>query len=644
MCGLAGIVSFDGGNPDRLKEIASKMAGELFHRGPDGVGIWGDKGGFAALGFRRLSIIDLSETGHQPMISQDGRYALVYNGEVYNFAELRSELLLKGHRFNGSSDSEVVLSACQQWGVIEACKRFNGMFALAFWDSLERKIYLARDRMGVKPLYWGKFGKRTVFASELKALRKVPWMPVELNLEATCAYFRYGYYPAPTTVYKGIKKIMPGQVLEISETNETATQFWSLAEVASRGVENSFNGDEHDAVAELDRLLRQSVSSRMVADVPVGAFLSAGIDSSTVVAMMKMSSNSETVKSFTIGFEQTEYDESVRAREIASHLKTDHHELIVLEKDVIDIIPNLSLWYDEPFADSSQIPTALVSQLARSHVKVSLSGDGGDELFYGYDRYFAGAGLSNQLSRIPEPFRRILSKLIEGASDRQLSALLKVLPAGMRPNRGVEAMRWFAGPLGMNATEIYRQMISLWVNPAAVMNGTVEGHGTGWENVPDNIGTKMHNLMPYLDGMTYLPDDILTKVDRASMAFGLEAREPLLDYRLVEFAWALPHSMKSRDGTGKWLLREVLKNYVPTELTNQPKMGFALPIGGWLRGPLRDWAESLLFDVSSDDGLLEKSIIESTWRGHIEGNVGLEAQIWTILMFRSWHQRWFAAT
>ncbi len=342
MCGLAGIVNFEGGNPDRLKEIASKMAGELSHRGPDDAGVWGDQGGLAALGFRRLSIIDLSETGHQPMISRDGRYALVYNGEVYNFAELRSELLLKGHRFNGSSDSEVVLSACQQWGVIEACKRFNGMFALAFWDSLERKVYLARDRMGVKPLYWGKFGKRTIFASELKALRKVPWLPVELNFEATCAYFRYGYYPAPMTVYKDIKKVMPGQVLEISETNETATQFWSLAEVASRGVENSFNGDEQDAVAELDRLLRQSVSSRMVADVPVGAFLSAGIDSSTVVAMMKMSSNSETVKSFTIGFEQTEYDESVRAREIASHLKTDHHELIVLEKDVIDIIPNLS--------------------------------------------------------------------------------------------------------------------------------------------------------------------------------------------------------------------------------------------------------------------------------------------------------------
>lgn len=641
MCGLAGLVNFAGDlSPEAMTAKAATMAETLAHRGPDDEGVWASSDGVAAFGFRRLSIIDLSPAGHQPMVRGDGRYVIVFNGEVYNFRELREQLEVLGHTFEGHADSEVAMASCMEWGVEAAIRRFNGMFAMAFWDNHERRLWLVRDRMGVKPLYWAQFGKRFLFGSELKALRAVDgWDPV-LDRSSASAFLRHGYCPAPRTIYAGVQQLMPGCFICVSEAGAVSHQYWSLAEVAKFGVSNPLALDEQEAEEGLDNLLRSSVSSRMVADVPVGAFLSSGIDSSTVVAMMCATGGASNVRSFTIGFDDPAYDESARARRIADYLGTNHTELIMQHDAALEMIPSLSEWYDEPFADSSQIPTALVSRLARSQVTVSLSGDGGDELFLGYDRYFAGVDLWRKIQRVPKSLRKPLAGLLKAIPVSGWSAFLQLLPESWRPGSGGEAMHWMAGPLAQEPENLYRQMVSIWPNPENILPGATEARGEMWDSVPEVSGFRVEDLMAYLDGVTYLPDDILTKVDRASMAFGLEAREPLLDYRLVEFAWSLPPSMKMRDGTGKWLLRKVLARYVPTVLTDQPKQGFALPIGDWLRGPLRDWAEDLLAEPSTTNDLLHWPAVNDCWHRHLNGERGRESRLWAILMLQSWRRTW----
>lgn len=642
MCGIAGFLSPQGTREEAGRTIR-RMTDTLIHRGPDDGGVWEDTRSGVALGNRRLAIVDLSPEGHQPMHSASGRYVLAFNGEIYNFWALREELEGLGHPFRGHSDTEVMLAAFTEWELEGALERFNGMFAFALWDREERSLYLARDRLGEKPLYYGWMGETLLFSSELKALKVHPTFRGEISRNALALYLRYQYIPAPYTIYEGISKLSPGTRLTIDEAGNVSgpVPYWSAKEAAERGVTNPFSGSDTEAVDELDGMLRDSVRMRMVADVPLGAFLSGGIDSSAVVAAMQSQSD-RPVRTFSIGFYEEEYSEAEHAKAVARHLGTEHTELYVTPEEAMSVIPKLPTLYDEPFSDPSQIPTYLVSQLARRHVTVSLSGDGGDELFAGYNRYFWVESIWGKVGWMPSGLRGALAEALTAVSsqgwDRAFKKLGPVLPTKARQRIPGDKLHKLAEVLTVkNPEAMYLNLVSLWKRPDSVVIGGSEPLVTltdpgRWADLPD-----LTQRMMYLDTVTYLPDDILVKVDRASMGVSLEGRVPFLDHRLVEFAWRVPLGMKIKDGKSKWLLRQVLNQYVPKKLIERPKMGFGVPIDAWLRKPLRGWAEALLDERRlRREGFFHPRPIREKWAEHLSGKRNWQYPLWDVLMFQAW--------
>jgi asparagine synthase (glutamine-hydrolysing) len=644
MCGLTGYLESTRRLPaPELEELVGRMTETLRHRGPDSVGAWVDPAAGVALGFRRLAILDLSADGNQPMVSACGRYVIVFNGEIYNFRQLRAELQDR-HTFRGRSDTEVLLAACTAWGVERALRRCNGMFALAVWDRHARVLQLSRDRIGEKPMYYGWAGTTFLFGSELKALRAHPAFQADIDRDALALYLRHKYVPTPWSIYTGIGKLPPGTVLTV-EPNRPGQMtdpvpYWSAREAVESGTRNRLLVED-EAIGELDRLLRDAVRLRMEADVPLGAFLSGGVDSSTVVALMQAQSD-RPVKTFTIGYDDPDFNEATDALAVARHLGTEHTELYVTPDDCMAVIPRLPALYDEPFADSSQIAVFLVSELARRHVTVSLSGDGGDELFGGYNRYRWGPAVWRRVGRIPRPLRRAAAGLLTSRSPQRWEHLLEraggLAPQPVRQRLAGDKLYKLAGILRLERPEeTYLQLVSHWGQPASVARGsrepsTLVTDPAGWAAVPGLAEHMMH-----LDLVTYLPDDILAKLDRASMGVSLEARVPLLDHRVVEFAWKVPLSMKLHNGLSKWLLRQVLYRYVPAPLIERPKMGFGVPIGRWLRGPLRDWAETLLDPHRlAADGYLDPEPIRARWAEHLSGRRDWQYPLWDVLMFQAW--------
>jgi asparagine synthase (glutamine-hydrolysing) len=644
MCGITGFFDYSQQmTTDMMQVIVRRMSDTLLHRGPDDGGSWVDAEAGIALGHRRLAIVDLSLEGHQPMVSEDGRYVIAFNGEVYNFLELRRELELLGHCFRGHSDTEVMLASFIQWGLDAALQRFNGMFAFALWDRQERILHLARDRFGEKPVYYGWMGSTFLFGSELKALQIHPNFQTEINRDALALFLRFNYVPAPYSIYQGIYKLPPGTILTWNgvDTHPAPVSYWSAKEAAELGIAEPFIGSEPEAVAQLDTLLQDAVKLRMVADVPLGAFLSGGVDSSTVVALMQAQA-SQPVKTFSIGFYEDAYNEAQHANAVAQHLGTDHTELYVTPEEALAVIPKLPILYDEPFSDPSQIPTFLVSQLARQHVKVSLSGDGGDELFAGYNRHFWGRSIWQKIGWMPPTLRQIaaytLTSLSPQAWDDVFTNFSALLPAKIKQRTPGYKLHKLAEILAVpNPEAMYTKLVSHWKEPEALVVGGSEPLTTlsdrqCWAQLPN-----FTQCMMYLDTVTYLPNDVLVKVDRASMGVSLEVRVPLLDQRVMDFAWRVPLSMKIRNGQGKWLLRQVLYKYVPQNLIERPKMGFDIPIDRWLRGPLRDWAETLLDEARlQKEGFFNPQPIRQKWAEHISGTHNWQYYLWDVLMFQAW--------
>ncbi len=644
MCGFAGYVKIGGDDVHTARNILAAMTTAIRHRGPDDSGAWIDGTVGVALGHRRLSVLDLSAQGSQPMLSPDGRLVLVYNGEIYNFPQLRNELAGQGRIFRGHSDTEVLLAAIERWGVHGALARCNGMFAFALWDRGQRRLYLARDRVGEKPLYYGWFGQTLLFGSELKALRCHPAFDSTVDRGALALFLRYGYVPSPHSIYRSVRKLPPGTLLTLERLepgSERLDTYWSAREVVDQATANRFQGSPTEAVDRLETLLTDAVGIRMVADVPLGAFLSGGIDSSTIVALMQAQST-QPVHTFSIGFHEEKFNEAVYARAVAEHLGTDHTELYVTPQDSLDVIPLLPTLWDEPFSDPSQIPTYLVSRLARRHVTVSLSGDGGDELFGGYSRYFRVQRRWKRLRQLPAPARRLagrgLTTISEHTWDGLLASLGPVLPARLRNERGGEAVHKLGRALTAEAPEeLYRGLLSHWRDPLEVTLGASEPETALTDNGTWLALDSIAERMMFLDLVTYLPDDILVKVDRASMGVSLESRIPLLDPRVIEFAWSLPLEMKMRGATGKWALRQVLDRHVPRALIDRPKMGFGVPIDLWLKADLRDWAEDLLDESAlRRDGLLDPVPIRRKWSQHQAGSRNWEYCLWDVLMFQAW--------
>lgn len=638
MCGIAGLILQSEGPGGGLRNNIARMTDAVRHRGPDGGDVWIDEAAGVALGQRRLAIIDLSPLGAQPMHSACGRYVVTYNGEIFNYLELRTELAAAGVRFRSDSDTEVILEGFVHWGVRATIERTIGMFAIGLWDRQRRELWLVRDRLGVKPLYYARHGGRLAFGSELKTIRAAGGFPTAIDRDALAAYLRHGYVPGPRTIYAGMRQLRPGTILHLDAAGqETHETYWDARAKAVAGRAH-WNApiDETGAVERLDALLRDAVKRRMVADVPLGAFLSGGIDSSTVVAMMQAQS-ARPVKTFTIGFAAQGYDEAAHAKAVAAHLGTDHTEMYVTPQHALDVVPKLAEWYDEPFADSSQIPTFLVSEMTRRHVTVALSGDGGDENFAGYNRYLWADTLWRRLRGIPKPLRALAARAVAAAAP-----LAGFVPEGWGPARPAEKLTKVAEILGLDSPgDIYRRLISQWPDPAELIVGGVEPRGAVWDDGFERDMPEFVARMQLLDTVTYLPDDILTKVDRATMAVALEARVPLLDHRVVEYAWTLPPRLKLRDGKGKWILRRVLERYVPRQLFERPKMGFGVPVDSWLRGPLRDWAADLLDPRSiKAEGYLRPEPIQRMWQEHLSGAKNHQYPLWTILMFRAWVRRW----
>lgn len=642
MCGLTGF--FDTGSlrsRDERSRILAAMTESMAHRGPDAQGLWCSDDGVVGLGHRRLSIIDLSAAGAQPMASADGRFTVVYNGEGYNAEEMKRDLEAKGHRFRGHSDTEVLCEGFSAWGVEGCVRRFNGMFAIAVWDGVERRLWLARDRLGIKPLHWAKFGNLVLFGSELKSLRAYPgWQP-EVDRDAVAAFLRHNYVPAPYTVYRGVRKLEPGHLLTVGENGDIRdVPYWNAHEVAMAGMAARVDIGETEAIDELESLLADAVHRQMVSDVPLGAFLSGGIDSSTVAALMRTKAGA-TVRTFSIGFDESGYDESAHAAAVAKHLGTDHTELTLRPDEALALVPGLAEYYDEPFADSSQLPTLLLSRLTRQHVTVALSGDGGDELFAGYNRYFWSRRLDKGIGWIPPALRRMGGRALTTLSPSAWDGIAALVPSRLRPPQVGDKVHKLAEVLALDETALYRRLISHWRDPESLVAGSREPRGPVWDLSLLGDFPQAIDRMQYLDTVTYLPDDILTKVDRASMAVSLEARVPLLDHRVVEFAWKLPLSLKVRDGGGKWILKQVLFRHVPRELVERPKMGFGVPIVDWLRGPLREWAEDLLDERGlAAGGLVDPAPVRALWAEHLSGRRNWQYLLWDVLMLEEWRRRW----
>lgn len=642
MCGLAGFFQAGGIDSDQACAIVTRMGARIAHRGPDDGGVWCDAHAGIALVHRRLSILDLSAAGHQPMVSACERYAIVFNGEIYNHLDLRkaldSRVVWRGH-----SDTETLLAAVAVWGVEETLKQCVGMFAFALWDKDARSLTLARDRLGEKPLYYGWQDECFLFGSELKALKAHPALQGAIDRDALALFMRHNAVPAPYSIYQGIYKLPPGTWLTLGPGDRSVRPraYWSARAVAQAGLHSPFVGSDVEARTALDMVLRQAVTGQMLADVPLGAFLSGGVDSSTVVALMQAQSGLP-VRTFTIGFHEQGYNESEHAHAVAAHLGTEHTELYVTAEQAMAVIPRLPALYDEPFADSSQIPTFLVSELARRHVAVSLSGDGGDELFGGYNRYFWATSIWRRIGWAPLALRAAiagaLTTLPPSAWNHVFKGLARFLPPAWRYANPGDKLHKLAEILAVRTPEeIYLALVSHWKRPAEVVHGareqtTVLTDPAQWAVLPD-----FESRMMYLDQMTYLPDDILTKVDRAAMGVSLETRVPLLDHRVLEFAWSLPLSMKIRHGQGKWLLRQVLYQYVPQAMIERPKMGFGIPLDVWLRGPLKAWAEALLDEARLlREGYFNPAPIREKWAEHLAGRRNWSYYLWDVLMFQAW--------
>lgn len=650
---MCGFVGFFGGQalygPAGDQSVLQRMADRIANRGPDDAGYWCDTTQRIGLGHRRLAIVDLSPAGHQPMSAASGRYMIAFNGEIYNHLALRELLSTAGHTFawRGHSDTETLLAGFDAWGIEETIKRAIGMFALSVWDRKTLTLTLARDRLGEKPLYYGWQGKGDaavfMFGSELKALRAHPAFENNIDRGALSLLLRHNAIPAPFSIYQGIAKLLPGCLATISATHPVPKvhAYWSAVSAIESGIAAPFSGTPTEAVDQLEILLKDSVRQQMMADVPLGAFLSGGVDSSAVVALMQAQST-KPIKTFTIGFHETGFNEAEHAKVVSKHLGTDHTEMYVTVREAMDVIPRLPQIFDEPFADSSQIPTFLVSQLARSSVTVSLSGDAGDELFCGYNRYQMTANLWGKLSSVPIAIRQLAAKGLTSLSvnnwNRLAGAMRGVLPQGARFANTGDKLHKAAGVLGSRSVdELYLGLVSHWADPAKVVINGFEPPTLLTGNSPLFQGADRVQRMMGLDLMTYLPDDILTKVDRAAMGVSLEGRVPFLDHRVVEFAWTLPQSLKLRDGQSKWALRQVLYRHVPKELIERPKMGFGVPIGEWLRGPMRDWAEALLDPARlKNEGFFEVAPIRQKWEEHLSGRRNWEYQLWDVLTFQAW--------
>lgn len=633
MCGIAGCYDLSHQTPpSELATIAAAMSDPLRHRGPDDGGVWVDDEAGAALGHRRLSILDLSPAGHQPMISCCGRYVLTYNGEIYNFQELRDALAEGGRSFRGHSDTEVLLAAIVEWGVRGAVERLNGMFAFAVWDKHRRTLTLGRDPLGIKPLYYGWFGSHFLFGSELKSLRRHPAFHGEIDRNVLALFLKHGYIPAPCCIFRRVRKLSPGSLLTVTpdSTAETAAPvaYWSIADAVAAGKSRPFAGTAEDAAAALQDLLSDAVRRQMVADVPVGVFLSGGIDSSLVTALAQAEAG-RPIRAFTMGFDEATYDESRFAREIAAHLNVDHHVQIVTSAQARDVIPRLPTVYDEPFADSSQIPTFLLSQLAREQVTVCLSGDGGDELFGGYHRYADVSRIRRKIDWVPRPVLRQGAQLY----DRVTRKLRGRVEPGMAARIGA----------ARDGLELYRELQGHWPESThVVVDGRVweanfDPH-QGWIDLGNGPAGYIESMMAY-DAAHYLPDDILTKVDRASMAVSLEVRVPILDQRVVELAWSFAQDLKRTGDVGKQPLRTILARFVPSRLFERPKMGFGVPIDHWLRGPLREWGEDLLHPRRLErEGWLHAGPVWKKWEEHQSGQTDWQYLLWDVLMFQAWLQ------
>ena len=636
MCGLTGFIDLSRDKKrDNLVASIQCMTKALIHRGPDSDGIWVDEEKGVALGHRRLSVLDLSEQGHQPMVSHTGRYVLTYNGEIYNFRDLRQRLETNGYQFLGQSDTEVLLASIEVWGVERSLQGFNGMFAFALWDREEQTLHLARDRMGKKPLYYGWAGHILLFASELKAFHQHSSFQPQINRDALALYGRHNYVPTPWSIYKNVFKLQPASFISIplkgnnavvsgQALHANAVKFWNIKEIAEAGSANLRTGPIDEAIDELDVILSEAVDIRMVSDVPLGAFLSGGIDSSLIVALMQKQANSS-VKTYSIGFEESDHNEAEHAKKVAAHLGTDHTEFYVTAADAQNTIPNLPAIFDEPFADPSQIPTWHVSHLASQHVTVALSGDGGDEGFTGYDRYLRAQKLWNGLFMVPEFFRHATGKAL-GTLPISSSPMLDKISRALQVRE---------------EDDLYRLIMSYWKNSEKLVHGAewLSTAMTASESRPDV--SSFIERMTYWDLVSYLPDDILVKVDRASMSVGLETRAPLLDYKVIEFSRSLPTSMKIDGGGGKLILRKLLSRYVPQHLIDRPKQGFGIPHSEWIRGPLKDWAEHLLDEnLLRQQGFFDVAKVRKKWKLHCDRRQDWGYHLWSILMFQAWFEYW----
>ncbi|MDA7476494.1 asparagine synthase (glutamine-hydrolyzing) [Candidatus Pelagibacter ubique] len=649
MCGINGFYSKSLSN---FNDVIVKMNSAISHRGPDTNGTWSDKNSGIVLGHQRLSIIDVSSSGNQPMQSSSGRYILTYNGEIYNYLKIRKELEMNNANIKwiGNSDTEILLESIDFWGIEPTLQKIQGMYAFGIWDQKMRRLILARDRIGEKPLYYGWQGegnnKVFLFGSELKALKVHPEFNGQINRDAIALQLRHNCIPAPYTIYKDIYKLLPGNYLELKHTDlkkellNYPKKYWSLTSSLMYGNKNQLKFSEDEIQKDLEENLKISVKKQMISDVPIGAFLSGGVDSSTIVALMQSQSN-QPVKTFTVGFNENEYNEAKFAKKIAKHLGTNHTELYVSPKTAMEVIPKISTIYDEPFSDSSQIPTFLVSQLTKQHVKVAISGDGGDELFCGYNRYKMSEKFSSLFRFMPFNLRKTIASTIQSISPHNLNKISKFIPIldqqtnfGDKIHKGADVLNT------KNFSNIYYTLCSHWKDPTKIVLNSKEP-GTLLTKFKPNLNyLDTQEQMMALDFLTYLPDDILVKLDRAAMASSLETRVPFLDHNLIEYVFKIPHSLKFRNGHGKWILKKILNQYVPKNLTERPKMGFAIPLGSWLRGPLRDWAENLLNEKRlNQENFFNTKLVRDKWLEHLNGKKNWHHHLWDILMFQAWLEK-----